>query len=89
MRASLLKAFLLGTAAFGVLGYAAAAAVALAAQAGERALDVRLGPLALVVVERAGGRIATTFGAGILAVAVAGGIANALFALVLARRRRE
>lgn len=83
-----LRALALGAVAAGLVAYAAAAAVAVIAQAGGRALDVHVGPLALVVVERSGDATATTFGSGLLAVAVLGGVVNALLAAALARRRR-
>ena len=40
-----LKAFVLGAVATGVVAYALVAALAVAAQAGERTLDIALGPL--------------------------------------------
>lgn len=88
MWAVVLRALALGAVAAGSVAYAAAAAVAVITQAGGRALDLRVGPLALVVVERSGADTATTFGSGLLAVAVLGGVVNALLALALARRRR-
>jgi len=83
-----LRALALGAVAAGSLAYAGAAALAVITQAGGRALDVRVGPLVLVVVERSGGGTATTFGSGLLALAVLGGVVNALLAVALARRRR-
>ena len=50
-----LKAFLLGSLAFAVVGYAAAAALAVAAQAGGATVDVAVGPL-VVVWSRSRGR---------------------------------
>ena len=41
-----LKAFVLGSLAFAVVGYAAAAALAVAAQAGGTTIDVGVGPAA-------------------------------------------
>ncbi len=85
----LLKALAVGTAAAGVLVYAAAAALAVAVQAGTSAeLHAAIGPLVLVAVERSGETTATTFGAGLPALAVAGGLLNALAALLLSRRPR-
>lgn len=85
-----LKAFILGLVAFGVLAYAAAAAVAFLAIGGEMdALRVGAGTLVLVEVERAAdGSSITTFGPGLLGVAVLGGLLNAAAAAALERRRR-
>ena len=74
--------------AVGLIAYALAAAAAVLAQAGERTLDVHLGPLVLVAVERVDTTTATTFGSGLLAVALLGGVVNALLAFALARRLR-
>ena len=81
-----LKAFLLGAFAVGVVAYALAAALAVTAQAGGRTLDISLGPLVLVVVARHGPETAMTFGPGLLALAVAGGLANAAAAGAVSRR---
>jgi hypothetical protein len=81
-----LKAFALGTLALAVVGYAAAAALAVAAQAGGSTLDVGIGPLALVSVTLAGATRVTTFGPGILVVALVGGIANVVAAQLIRRR---
>lgn len=84
-----LKAFGLGLVAFGVLAYAGAAIVAFLGVAGSvGALRVAAGPLLLVEVVRADGASETTFGPGLLALALAGGLANAVAAAVLDRRRR-
>ena len=81
-----LRAFLLGTLAIGLVAYAAAAAIAVAAQAGDRALDLALGPIVVVsVVERADATT-TTFGPGLLLLAVAGGLANLTLAALIRRR---
>ena len=86
-----LKAFALGLVAFGVLAYGAAATIAFLALGGDVGpLRVGAGPLLLVEVERGpAGSSATTFGAGLLAVAVLGGVVNASAAAVLERRRRS
>jgi hypothetical protein len=82
-----LRALVVGTLAAGVLAYAAAAALAVGVQAGSSAgLHIGLGPLVLVAVERSRDATATTFGAGLLVVAVAGGLLNALAAVLLSRR---
>lgn len=88
MRAVLLKAAVLGAVAAGLVAYACAVALAVLAQSGGRALDVRVGPLVLVAVERTGEGTTTTFGSGLLVAALLGGIANVLLAVALARRRR-
>jgi hypothetical protein len=81
-----LKAFVLGTLALGIVGYALAAALAVTAQAGGSTIDVGVGPLRLVSVTLEGATTATTFGPGILALALAGGVAN-LAAATLIRHR--
>ena len=85
-----LKAFGLGLVAFGVIAYVGAAAIAFLAVSGDLdALRVGAGPLLFVQVDRAAaGSSATTFGPGLLAVAVLGGVLNAAAAAVLGRRRR-
>lgn len=81
-----LRAFLLGALAIGLVAYAAAAAIAVAAQAGDRSLDLALGPVVVVsVVERADGTT-TTFGPGLVLLAVAGGLANLMLAAFIRRR---
>ena len=80
-----LKAFVLGTLALAVVGYAAAAALAVAAQASGATLDVGIGPLGLVSVTLAGTTRVTTFGPGILVVALAGGAANVVAAQLIRR----
>lgn len=84
-----LRAFLLGTAAIGGTAYVIAAAAALVAAATATSLDAALGPLVLVAVEQRSGETVTTLGAGLLAVALAGGLANLVAALTLERRRRD
>ena len=81
-----LKAFLLGAFAVGVAAYALVAALAVTAQAGGRTLDISLGPLVLVAVTRRGPETAMTFGAGLLALALAGGLANIAAARAMSRR---
>jgi hypothetical protein len=83
-----LRAFVLGTVAVGVLAYAGAAALAVGAQAGGRSLSVGLGPVIVVSVERAASAAVTTFGPGLLALAVLGGLANVVAALLVRRRAR-
>ena len=81
-----LKAFLLGTVAVGVVSYALVAALAVAAQAGGRALEIALGPLAVVSVTQEGAATALTFGPGLVVLALVGGLAN-LAAAQLVRHR--
>lgn len=88
MRSVVVRAVALGAVAAGMVAYACAAAAAVVAQAGGRTLDVHVGPLALVAVQRLAAGTATTFGSGLLAVALLGGIVNALLAVALSRRRR-
>lgn len=81
-----LKAFVLGAVATGVVAYALVAALAVAAQAGERTIDLALGPLTMVTVAREGSTSVTTFGTGLVVVACVGGVANLVAALLMARR---
>ena len=82
-----LRALVVGMLAAGVLAYAGAAALAVAVQAGTSGgLHIAIGGLVLVAVERSDDATATTFGAGLLVLAVAGGILNALAAALLSRR---
>ena len=67
-----LKAFALGAIAAGVLAYAGAAALAVAAQAAGRSL-VAVGPLVVVSVEREASAAITTFGVGLVVIAVSAG----------------
>ena len=83
-----LKAFLLGAVAVGVVAYALAAALAVTAQAGERALDIAIGPFTVVSVAREGVATVTTFGLGLVVLALAGGIANLVAAQVIRHRSR-
>jgi hypothetical protein len=84
-----LRAFLLGTVAIGGIAYVIAAAAALAAAATATSLHAALGPLVLVVVEQRSGETVTTLGAGLVGVALVGGVANLVAALALERRRRD
>ena len=68
-----LKAFVLGSLALAIVGYAVAAALAVAAQAGGTTIDVGVGPLLLVSVTLEGASRVTTFGPGILVLALVGG----------------
>ena len=81
-----LRAFLLGTLAIGVVAYAAAAALAVAAQAGDRSLDLALGPVVAVSVVEHAQTTTTTFGPGLVLLALAGGLANLVLASLIRRR---
>ena len=81
-----LRAFLLGALAIGLVAYAAAAALAVAAQAGDRSLDLALGHLAVVSVVERQDATTTTFGPGLLVVALVGGLANLALASFIRRR---
>ncbi len=81
-----LKAFVLGTVAIGVVAYAVAAALAVTAQTGGRALELALGPLVVVSVTHEEGAAATTFGPGLVVVALVGGLANLALARMLRQR---
>ncbi len=81
-----LKTFLLGAVAIGVLAYALAAALAMSAQAGGRALHVGVGPFLLVSVTHEETAAVTTFGLGLAVLAVAGGLVNLAAAHLLRRR---
>lgn len=84
----LLRAFLLGAAAAGALAYAAATTLALAVAASGGAVSISAGPIAVVAVEQTTDGNATTLGPGLVLVALAGGVVNAVAAAVLVRRSR-
>lgn len=71
-----LKAFVLGVLALGIVGYALAAALAIAAQAGGYTIHVGVGPLLFVSVTMEGVTKVTSFGPGIPVIAIVGGLAN-------------
>jgi hypothetical protein len=81
-----LRAFVLGAFAIGLVAYAAAAALAAAAQAGDRSLDLALGPVVVLSVMHRAGTTTTTFGPGLLLLAVAGGVLNLTLAAFIRRR---
>lgn len=81
-----LKAFLLGAVTVGVLAYAAAASLAVATQAAGGALLVGVGPILVVSVEAEETVASTTFGSGLLVVAIAGGLLNLVVARLIRRR---
>lgn len=87
-----LKAFLLGTVALGVLAYAGATALAVAAQTTGKSLSIGFGPLVIVSVEHRASDAVTTFGLGVIMIAVVGGLVNVAAASLIGRRaggRRE
>jgi hypothetical protein len=81
-----LRAFLLGAVAVGVLAYAAAASLAVATQAAGGSLRLGVGRIVVVSVESDTSAASTTFGSGLLLVALFGGLVN-LFAARLVRRK--
>jgi len=81
-----LKAFLLGTFAIGLVVYTAAAAIAVAAQAGGRSLEMALGPVGVVSVVERTGTTTTTFGPGLFLLALVGGLVNLALATIFRRR---
>ena len=81
-----LKAFLLGAVAVGVLAYAAAASLAVATQAAGGSLLLGLGPIIVVSVENDTSAASTTFGSGLLLVALIGGLLNLLVARLVRRK---
>ena len=81
-----LRAFLLGATAVGAVAYALLATLALSAQRGGRTLDLGFGPLRLVAVAEEGTAVVTTFGPGLVAVAVVGGLSNLVAASILRHR---
>jgi hypothetical protein len=83
-----LKAFVLGLVAVGILAYTVAAAAAVTAQAGGRALSVTVGPLVFVSVSGGSAAAVTTFGPGLAVLALVGGLVNLTAARLLRRRIR-
>lgn len=81
-----LRAFAFGAIAIGVLAYAGMAALAVATLAAGRSLAVGLGPLVFVAVERDASAGVMTFGSGLAAVAIVGGLANVASARLIRRR---
>ena len=81
-----LKAFALGAIAVGVLAYAGAAAIAVGAQAAGRSLVIGFGSLVVVSVDRETSAAVTTFGPGLVVLAIIGGCVN-VGAAQLVRRR--
>ena len=81
-----LKAFLLGAMATGIVAYAIVAALAVAAQAGDRPLGIAVGPILIVSVVIDGSTSITTFGSGLVLIAFAGGVLNLVAAQVIRRR---
>jgi len=81
-----LRAFALGAVAVGVLAYAGVAALAVGAQAAGRSLVIGVGPLVVVSVERETSAAVTTFGPGLIALAILGGCVNVAAAELVRRR---
>ncbi|MFN8221675.1 MAG: hypothetical protein U0R50_00340 [Gaiellales bacterium] len=83
---SIVKALLMGTVASAIVGYVFAAAVALAVAAQGGELHLAFGPLVLLGVEHQEDGTAVALGPGLLVVAVAGGVVNGAAGLALRRR---
>jgi hypothetical protein len=83
------RAFVVGLVATGLLMFVVAAALGVGAASTSLTLDVRLGPLGLLAVERDGVEVAASVGPGLAVVAALGGLLNAAAAALLARRRRR
>lgn len=84
---TVLIAFVLGAAAFGIVAAVAGLAVGVAAQAGDwSSFRAGVGPVVLVAFSNTRGATTTTFGAGLPLLALAGGALNAGAAGVLRRR---
>lgn len=82
-----LKAVLLGVAASALVCYAAAAAVGVTADVRSwGTFDLELGPLPLLSFEREGASTSFELGIGLFALALAGGVANLLGAVLVRRR---
>jgi hypothetical protein len=82
-----MTAFALGAGAFGIALLAAGLAVGIFAQSGGwPSFRIGLGPLTLLELTRRGETTSTTFGSGMLAVAILGGALNAVAAACLSRR---
>jgi len=81
-----LRAFAFGTIAVGALAYSGAAALAVTAQTAGRSLALVAGPLVVVAVEHEGSVAAITFGPGLIAIAILGGLVNVAAALLIGRR---
>lgn len=86
MRA-LVTPFLLGCAAIGALLAVGALALGIVADAnGWDSFRISVGPLNVLAFERSGDDTATAFGPGLAAIALAGGLLNAVAAAFLRRR---
>lgn len=78
--------------ATGIVAYTVATVLAISYASSGAALDLAIGPVVVLAVEQLGvdGGAVTTLGPGLLVVAIAGGIVNAVGALTIAwwgRRR--
>jgi hypothetical protein len=83
-----LIAFALGFLALGVAAFAVVLAVGIGTDlSGSAASRLALGPLVFLETERSAAGSSLTLGPGILLVAVAGGVANALTAALIRARR--
>jgi hypothetical protein len=84
---AVLIAFVLGAGAFAIAASAAGFVLGIVAQSdGWRSFRVGLGPVVFLSFERLPDGTSTTFGNGLLLIALAGGALNALGAALLRRR---
>lgn len=83
-----LRAFAIGTVAVGLAAYVLAAGAAVASASAGLAFRAAVGPVLLVAVEHEGATSVSTLGAGLTLVALAGGLVNAVAALLLGRATR-
>ena len=86
---TVLTAFAIGAAAFGVVAVVCGVAVGVAfGSLGRDKISVGLGPLVVLEFSRSARGTETTFGLGIVVVALAGGVVNAAAAASVLRARR-
>jgi hypothetical protein len=84
-----LTAFLIGVGAIAAVLLVTALALGVVADAGGwRSFELSIGPLVVVEFMRSASSTATTFGPGVPALALVGGVLNAVAAAWLARRMR-
>jgi hypothetical protein len=83
------RAFLIGAAAAGAVAYVLGAAIVVAGATVETTFRLSVGPLLFVAVERDGADVVTTLGPGLGAIALIGGLLNAVASLLLAGHGRE
>ena len=84
-----IRALLVGTVAGGAVAFVLADALAVSAAATGLGARLSIGSLLIVSVDHAEQATTTAFGVGLAVVAVVVGIANAVAAVVIERRRRR